>query len=162
MLLIGDANIAIDLFYKSKLKDSLYVWNLSSLKDFGMRLDLIPTTDMNIYDPMFDQFFANYVFSNDRAFVAFMNIVYQLYEGYNVFICIGKNDVSETLAESITKLIQVRYGYTCQFVNEINDIDFDDESEFNTAGIYTFNNEDRNRYYDTMIKLGMDVTNFYI
>jgi len=162
MLLVGDANIAFKLFNDSKLKDSLCVWNLSSLKEFGMRLDLIPVTDTNIYDPMFDQFFANYIFSNDRAFVAFMNIVYQLYEGLNVFICIGKNDVSETLAESITKLIQVRYGYTCQFVNDYDDIDFDDESEFTTAGIYTFNNEDRNRYYNTMVKLGIDVSNFII
>lgn len=162
MLLVGDANIMVDLYKSSKTKDSWCVWNLSSLKEIGMRLDLIPTTDMNIYDPMFDQFFANYVFTNDQAFVAFMNIIYQLYEGYNVFICIGKNDVSETLAESITKLIQVRYGYTCQFVNSVEDIDFDDQSEFSTAGIYTFNNEDRNRYYETMIKFGMDVSNFYI
>lgn len=162
MLLIGNANIAIQLYQNSKLKDSIYIWNLSSLKEFGMRLDLIPTTNVDIYDPAFDQFFANYVFNNDRSFVAFMNIVYQLYEGYNVFITISENDVSETLAESITKLIQVRYGYTCQFVNCYEDIDFDDDSEFSAAGIYTFNNEDRNRYYNTMVKLGMNVENFFI
>jgi len=159
MLVIGSFETCIQLM-TTKESNTWRVWNLSSLNDFGTRLSLVPNANISLYDENFDQFFANYVLTDDKAFVAFMSVVYELYEGRNVFITISKNEASESLAESITKLIQVRYGYTCQFVNEFNDIDFDDDSEFSTNGIYTFNNGDRDRFFHTMIKLGLDVDGF--
>ena len=58
--------------------------------------------------------------------------------------------------ESITKLIQVRYGYCAQYLNEFDDLCLEDESEFSLSGLKTFD-EDRERYIQLMNSYGLSL-----
>ena len=105
------------------------VYNMSSLLELGIRLNnLIPP----IYNPdgslmdfrderQFDQWYANYLMSNNAAFVDMMSIVYDLYNGINVLVLIGHDDYKDIITESFIKFIQQRYGYNSNLLNDYND-----------------------------------------
>lgn len=152
MLIVGNYETYIQLPDNYKYK--LAVYNFSSLKEnFGKRLELLPVTQMNAYDKTFDQFYMDFIMTNDIAFMSFMQIIYQLYCGLDVYIGISNGDIYESLAESLTKIIQCRYGYNAQFIHTIEDFDFNDDSEFSSIGIETFDS-DRERYISLLKAYG--------
>lgn len=141
-------------------RSSFMVYNFSSLKDgIGKRLDLIPITKMNVYEKDFDQMYYHYIIDNDIVFITFMKMIYQLYSGFNVYIMISDGYIYEALAESLTKVIQVRYGYNAQFVHEIDDINFYDDSEFSSSGVQIFE-QDRNRFLNLLNAYGMSMEGY--
>ena len=131
MLLVGDI--------KSLPRDyqNLIVLNLSSLVEGYERVHLVPsiTTTYN-NDKEFDIAYANYIFSNDYLFMEFMKIIYPLYIGCDVFLLVSRNENTyDIITESLCKLIQQRYGYNYQLINNQDDIDYYDDSDFNINGL---------------------------
>lgn len=134
MLLVGDVRCLPDSLEK------FVVLNLSSLVEGFPRVYLVPSVSANYNDDKeFDVAYANYIFSNDAVFMELMKIVYPLYEGYDVFLLVSRNeDTYDIITESLCKLIQQRYGYNYQLINHKDDIDYYDDSNFGLYGIQTF------------------------
>lgn len=154
MLVIGNYESFMGL--NDKVKMSFSVYNFSSRKEhFGKRLQLLPVTQLSVYDKEFDQFYLNFIINNDLYFMTFMELVYNLYRGVNVYIGISNGDIYESLAESLTKIFQCRYGYIAQFLHETNDFDENDDSEFSSMGIQVFD-QDRERYIQLLNRYGID------
>lgn len=154
MLVIGNYNSFMGLNEKTKAVFKIY--NFSSIKEnFGERLQLLPITQLSVYDREFDQFYMNFIIGNDLPFINFMSVVYNLYRGINVYIAISDGDIYESLAESLTKIIQCRYGYIAQFIHESDDLDVNDDSEFSSIGIQRFD-EDRERFIYLLNAYGLD------
>lgn len=114
---------------------------------------------LNLYSPMicfcgtdnkdFDMIYANHIMNHDNDFISFMNIIYQLYSGHNICVLIQPEMMN--IVESLSKFIQQRYGYNSQFIEEYDDINFYDESEFSINGLYNFD-IDRDRYLNLLNK----------
>ena len=134
MLLVGDIRCLPD--YKEKF----VILNLSSLAERYERVHLVPSISARYNDDkQFDIDYANYIFSNDLIFMEFMKIVYPLYIGADVFLLVSRNEnTHDIITESLCKLIQQRYGYNYQLLNNKDDIDYYDDSNFNIYGIQTF------------------------
>ena len=134
MLLVGDIRCLPD--YKEKF----VILNLSSLAEGYERVHLVPSISARYNDDkQFDIDYANYIFSNDLIFMEFMKIVYPLYIGADVFLLVSRNEnTHDIITESLCKLIQQRYGYNYQLLNNKDDIDYYDDSNFNIYGIQTF------------------------
>ena len=134
MLLVGDIRCLPDSI------DKFVVLNLSSLAEGFERVHLVPSISASYNDDkQFDIDYANYIFSNDLIFMEFMKIVYPLYIGADVFLLVSRNEnTHDIITESLCKLIQQRYGYNYQLLNDKDDIDYYDDSNFNIYGIQTF------------------------
>lgn len=135
MLLVGDVRCLPD-YYAEKL----VILNLSSLVEGFPRVHLVPSISASYNnDKEFDIAYANYIFSNDPVFMEFMKIVYPLYDGLDVFLLVSRNEnTHDIITESLCKLIQQRYGYNYQLLNNKDDIDYYDDSNFSIYGIQTF------------------------
>ena len=133
MLLVGDIKC---LPYN---KDKFLILNLSSLAEGFQRVHLVPSVSAAYNnDKEFDIAYANYIFSNDNVFMELMKIVYPLYLGNDVFLLVSRNeDTHDIITESLCKLIQQRYGYNYQLLNDKDDIDYYDDSDFSFYGIQT-------------------------
>ena len=143
MLLVGDIKCLPDDL------DNFLVLNLSSLAEGFQRVHLVPSIP-NMYndDKEFDIAYANYIFSNDSMFMEFMKIVYPLYIGSDVFLLVSRNeDTYDVMTESICKLIQQRYGYNYQLLNNKDDIDYYDDSNFSLIGIQTLDQDKERMTY---------------
>lgn len=134
MLLVGDIRCLPDYI------DKFVVLNLSSLAEGFERVHLVPSISASYNDDkQFDIDYANYIFSNNFTFMEFMKIVYPLYTGADVFLLVSRNEnTHDIITESLCKLIQQRYGYNYQLLNNKDDIDYYDDSNFNIYGIQTF------------------------
>lgn len=144
MLLIGSHGCVPDYFQGCIL-------NLSSFVEGVDRVNLLPPNNIGLFnDKDFDVMYANYIFSNDGPFCEFMKIIYQLYNGIDVFLLVNTDDSFEIYTESITKLIQQRYGYNYQILNKKSDYNRYDDSSFSLQGVYNVD-QDMERF--TMIQL---------
>lgn len=148
MLLIGTPDIFLKIMDRNLKLD---LFNFTSLREnFGKELHLYP---YNIPDNQigfirsdeFDQWYANFILFNDMLFSEFMNVAYSLFSGSDVFIAVRRTDLYEILTESLTKLIQTRYGYCAQQLYEVDDLNINDESDFSYFGLKTFD-QDLSRY----------------
>lgn len=148
MLLIGDKNCIPNYL------DNLVVFNLTSLVEGVEKVNLLPPQSsdyINQTNPKeFDMFYMNYIFSSDYVFMELMKIIYNLYLHNNVYILIYRNDTFDIVAESLMKLIQQRYGYHCQWLNEPSDFNYYDDSTFSFQGVYNLD-IDRERYENIMV-----------
>lgn len=119
--------------------------NFTGMNETLQKISTIGLENIDISDPEFDKAFAQIMLNNDDNFISLFNIVQLLYSGVNIFICISIGNVLDCLNESLAKLIQQRYGYNYQMINEINDIDWYDDANFSIPGLYNFD-LDRDRY----------------
>lgn len=133
MLLVGDIRCLPDYIEK------FTILNLSSLVEGFQRVHLVPSipTQYN-NDKEFDIAYSNYIFSNDSVFIEFMKIIYPLYIGQDVFLLVSRNENTyDLITESLCKLIQQRYGYNYQLLNNKEDINYYDDSNFSIYGLQT-------------------------
>lgn len=123
-------------------------------------LFVIPTYDNQTDDEdgqlekSFDMWYYNYILENPIACSSLMNILNSLYNGNNVYICIGNysDGFINVLNESFMKMIQCRYDIKYYIVNEIQDfqdIRKDGCDFMSVQGIITFDN-DRKRFLQLM------------
>lgn len=143
MLVVGDVRCLPDSL------DKFVILNLSSLAEGFQRVHLVPSVSASYNDDkQFDIDYANYIFSNDYAFMEFMKIMFPLYMGQDVFLLVSRNEnTHDIITESLCKLIQQRYGYNYQLINTKDDIDYYDDSNFNIYGIQTFDQDKERMTY---------------
>lgn len=106
-----------------------------------------------IYSPQFDGIYVNSIFNNNDLFMDFMKILMASYNGSNVVILIAHDDYRDAITESIIKLIQVRYGYNCWSVEDIEDLELLKESYFTPYGLLTLD-KDIEQYQLMSYRLG--------
>lgn len=129
MLLYGTA-IAANLVVDS---NKVMVYNLTSMSEAYSRsnLNIIPPNNLGSQSEYeFDVKYMNWIFQNDSIFVEFMKIIDNLYKGVDVFLVMSDNDWSETLVESLLKLIQQRYGVNATHIETMEDLFYAEESNF--------------------------------
>lgn len=129
------------------IQDQCVVLNFTSYIEGYRRLNLIPPNSLGAsseYD--FDVLYMQYIMSNDMIFAEFFTIINLLYMGNDVYIIISDDDWSETLIESLLKLIQQRYGYNAVRVDNLDDVIYSEPTDFDRSfGIFNLD-EDLDRY----------------
>lgn len=102
------------------------VFNLSSQTQDIQRL---PGLMIDINGPIndekeFDIWYYDYIMNNIVPFTSLMNVLMTLYDGNNVYICIGEYSYDRIIAminESFMKLIQQRYDIKYYIINSAED-----------------------------------------
>lgn len=97
-----------------------------------------------IYSPQFDSIYANSVMQNNELFIDFIKIIINATE-FPVVVLISHDPYRDAITESIIKLIQIRYGYNCWEVDDIDDLDCVRESSFTPYGLLNLD-QDKKRY----------------
>lgn len=121
---------------------NLVVFNYSSLNEGYQKLNLMPPFDVDFMDfKTFDLKYADWIINNDEPFIRFFQIISALHQGLHVYIAINKSPVLDILNESICKLIQQRYGYNYQPINDPTDVNYNDDSDFSIEGLFNFDND---------------------
>lgn len=126
------------------------VFNLNSLVEGGIRLRLMPPSEIESIsyrdERFFDQVYANYIFSDNDRFSRFMSVILSFYYGNDVYVMVDDSiDVCEIMIESLMKLIQQRYGIVSNYVKEMDDLNYLTEGTFSISGLYNLD-IDKNRY----------------
>lgn len=101
----------------------------------------------------FDKWYIQYLTTTPEAFKELMDILRHAYNGETVYIMCSWgldnniNDIAENIIEALIKFIVDNYGYVCNVVRKIDDIQDLKEGTFSIEGIQQF---DRNM--ETYIK----------
>ena len=116
----------------------VYTFNISSYSESAPRLNALTPNRIDISDPGFYyENYKNYILNNHDAFMQMMDIVYKLYNGSDVILLIGPDDMFRTIfKESVAKFIQDRYGYISNFVSDPDDLIFIVEGDFSVEGLH--------------------------
>lgn len=131
------------------------MYNFSSLTQLVPRLVyLFPAFDPSVPREQLEYQYYQYLAFNENAFVELMQIMFPLYEGKDVFICISTGDVNvmtSWMNELLMGYIKDRYGYMPVIINESEDIIAFNESDFRFSlqGILNMDS-DRERYMQEM------------
>jgi hypothetical protein len=138
------------IFVNNANKTGTRIYNISSSLEGYDRL--ISLTPPRFYDQfnhpidfrdqeLFGQYYTAYVLSNKEPFMALMDIVYNLYEGYDVLLLIGRDEFRDILTETISKIIQQRYGYISNIISDLCDLEGLQEGQFSIQGLYTLDQD---------------------
>lgn len=119
------------------LTEKTVILNFCSLNESYPRLHLLPPNYVQniIGNPYiqnyqiaenseyaFDVDYANWIMSNDDVFIDFMQIIYPLYEGKDVFLLVTDDPILDMYVQSLLKFIQQRYGYNGFYVTCTEDV----------------------------------------
>lgn len=125
--------------------DKYFLLNFMSQYAMGEKItDLCPTEDMmNLYvsgeEEQFEQQYIDYILTNEKAFIAFVEIMMGEYYGGNVVIF---SDFSVSLIEEcvclICEVIRKRYGERPVIVKDLSDLLYYDDSEMSPTGMQYF------------------------
>ena len=114
--------------------DNCIIYNFSSLNEKYTRLNLYPPKELgNKYDFNFDLNYAAYILNNDNIFFDLMMIIYNLYQGNNVYLLI--DDDLSGLKDSLLKFIKQRYGYNATRINTLEDLIYSENTDFSKEGL---------------------------
>ena len=151
MIIFGNTKCLRHAQFSIDNPKQLSIFNLSSTLEEGERLfKLIPPFSADDYkdEKEFDINYANYVLSNDAAFIDLMKIIYLQYENNNdklIYVLVNFDEIRDIITESLIKLIQQRYGINACIVKEYEDFDTLEDSEFDINGLYNLD-QDKERY----------------
>lgn len=112
--------------------------HIEYLKNLTPSSSCVTVSSMQLNDErQFDIAYANYLMTNEAAFVDIMKIMYNLYQGYDVF-CISdvSDEYNELFVESVLKFIQQRYGFNGQILGSPEDFMYTSDSTFTIQGLY--------------------------
>ena len=129
------------------------VYNVSSLYNLGIRVDLTPPFSVNIDDRMFDAMYANHILQNNYYFENFFRMIYSNYLGYNVFILVGTDSFEgrQKMTESLMKLIQQRYNMIPKYIQSFEDIpDYYEEDKIFVDGLFNLDMDKERYIYQTV------------
>ena len=93
--------------------------------------------------PEFDINYSNYIINNNDAFIQLMGIVIPVYQEPNtlVHILVNQSRFRDCITESLAKLIQQRYGYNTNFIFNIEDLMYVEESDFSIPGLFRMDSD---------------------
>lgn len=155
ILFIDDINLL------NCIDDKFIVLNLSSFySGYDSITNLITMPLINYNTPMnqfvdtpeFDLLYANNIFNNIELFRDLMKIMIYAYEGFTVVILVNRDPYRDTIMESLIKIIQERYGYSCWIINDIDDLECARETTFSTNGLITMDNDIQ--YFESLYQQG--------
>jgi hypothetical protein len=124
--------------------------NIDSVVNFNTTIQDVPQMmylnpyycgayNLNTNTPEFDAWFINYISSDPNAFKEFINLVREAYNGKNLWILTDfDTETSTNVMEVIIKYILENYGYACNEVKTVEDLDTLVEGEFSDSGITFF------------------------
>ena len=121
------------------------IYNFSSLTQGVHRLPgMMPLQiPQDVYEnpsseKVFDLWYYNYIMVNPVSFVSLMMIMLKIFDGKNVYVCISdysSNKCISNMNESLMKMIQARYGITCNIVNTPEDFKYIKEKGCDFSGV---------------------------
>lgn len=133
--------------------------NVQGFYQLCLTPDLKMLGGINVFSQEFDDWYVYQLLNNDSLFMNFITLVSHLRNGKDVILLMyNKSEVFDAMNESLLKLIQIRYGYNYQVLDETCNIDYYDQSCFSTPGIVQFD-QDYQRYQSLLIKYGLLNTN---
>ena len=143
MLVFGTLDILQQMENKSKFR----IYNMGCPVEMGINvMHLIPSL-RTINEKDFDIQYANMLIGNNNLFITYMQIIFDIYLGNDVFVLVfnGSGDYTDLVLESLIKFIQQRYGIISNSISSIEDVNTLVESEFTVAGLYNLD-IDKHRY----------------
>lgn len=154
MILVGTYAVAQYAFM-----DNLSVYNYSSLKEGLPRLNLMPPMYdwSNHTEHDFDVWYANWLLTDQFAFYDLMVILYDIYSGKDVFLCVSAVPEVQWINESFIKFLQQRYGLNSYIINDVEDLLYakDYGAGFSMEGIANFD-IDKERMSELAMSLTMN------
>ena len=110
--------------------DKTKILNFCSFNENYPRLKLLPPIDFRTTtsgnpesrDYEFDLQYAQWLLNDPNAFIDLMQIVYSLYQGYDIYLLVSEDITMEQYTQSLLKFIQQRYGYNGYYINSIEDL----------------------------------------
>lgn len=104
--------------------NDLKIFNLSSLVEGYDRVNILPLNNVECESERdFDIAYSEYIMNTDRVFSEFFGkIIYNIYNGSHVCLLTSEDTEFEFITESITKLIQQRYGLDSIYIYDEEDI----------------------------------------
>lgn len=134
MIIFGPLN-AIDYSIKK-----LVVYNYSGFNEGVLNLNLLPPFNCIAgEEKSFDILYSNYILNNNDVFFNFMKIMMNVYNGNNVYLV--TSSILDSVTDSLQKFITSRYGYVCNIINDIEDMETAEDSNFSIQGIYNLDND---------------------
>ena len=131
----------------NQLDETFDIYNYSGMVEGIQYLQLFPPFGYDeVYSKEFDIAYMNYIIENDVTFHQFFQVIESLYQGRNVYILVSSDEQLKPVEESFIKIIQQRYGYNYQWINDIEDINIYDESSFSLEGLRILEEIDLPRY----------------
>lgn len=122
--------------------------NFCSLYPHSIQLNLLFNISQERYDQWregnyIDKEYASWILGDYRAFMEFMKIIYPLYylQSTTVVIIYQESPLIIDLTESLSKLIQQRYGIITNYVYEINDLMYIEDSTPTVPGLSNFDKD---------------------
>jgi hypothetical protein len=93
-------------------------------------------------------------------------MIIDLYNGIDIFIVVSEDDWSQTITESLLKLIQQRYGIIAACINNVDDLLSAEDIGFAEGyGIYNLDNDIERYnyiYQDYKVKNGLVRSDDYV
>lgn len=157
MLVILDPNTYRAL-YPSIANDGHIVMNLNAnIIDPNIPiLNLIPHVNITLPEDL-DSYYIDAILNEDDHFMALMTVMILLKHGHDVYLLSYSADgVLGPIIEIVLKLIQCRYGYNYQLLNNVEDFDPNQQVGFTAVGIMTLD-KDTERYEQLMTMLYPDM-----
>ena len=156
MIVFGGPKLAPMLQIDAQMSEQKWwVYNFICLTNIGGYVnDMFPPKQMleffrnaDMGSPEFDTHYANYIISEEKSFIAFMDIMMGQYYGGNSFVLYDDNSpLVENLVDSICKLIELRYGIVPRIIHEELDLFFlGDDTVMTPQGLQVFM-VDKERY----------------
>lgn len=151
MLIIGAPNAVLPIV----TSQPFVILNMSSnlVAKSIPSVNLIQFSGVDYSRDNIDAQITNAIFSNDMYFCELMKIVFPLFQGRDVALLVYReDDIFDPLTEIIGKIIQQRYGYNYQLINEPEDWQPFDQSSFDINGVF-YLDQDIARYNSIMVRL---------
>lgn len=155
MLVIGPPKAIIPIVSNSF---QFVVYNLSSnyVNPSIPQLNLMRIARLDYTSRDVDNQFYNIIMTNDMYFCELMKIMIPLYQGKDVALMVYREeDFFDPYTETVGKVIQQRYGYNYQLINEYEDFNEFDTSSFNINGVF-YLDQDIQRYNNIILKINPD------
>lgn len=158
MLIFGTSDKIIPAqFLNDNDIKNIVIYNLSSPICGYANLDCLIPYGLDVRNAIegdglnFDMQYANYLTSNDSAFVGIMNLILPVFmdSAILIYVLISNSIFRDIVAESIIKFIQQRYGYCAPIVANPEDFLYITEPTFTIPGLI---NMDKDKFrYSTII-----------
>ena len=100
--------------------------------------------------PDFDKNLSDCIDYDINIWISMMLIMINAYEGYEVIIEYGTDELSLNVVESLIKIIQEKYQYNCIIINDIDDLYSCKESSFGPIGLMKLD-EERKKFQELFI-----------
>lgn len=142
-------NFSVELLEYKRVRQ-VVKFNLSSYYTSMPTLEALVQLPQNAFEELtkdennFDQIYQQYIFTNDIAFVQFMNLIVpiSMQPDCMVQVLIQYSNYRDSILESLIKIIQQRYGYNSLYiVNTEEDLLYTEESDFSIPGLFVLDQD---------------------